>query len=561
MKILLIYPYVIEQRIYDEDIHAPPIGLYYVAALLKETGYDVEILNWHGVNKNSEIIYSTIREKRPDIIGFSILHANRWGAIEIAEIAKKINPESKIIFGGVGATFLWKHLLKNFSQIDFVVIGEGEYTLLNLVRQIEKEPDEISYKKIKGIAFRLDGQVVKNGDPEPIKDLDQLPIPAEYFEYNHVSSSRGCPWNCSFCGSPRFWGRRIRFRSPKNFVDELEHLYLKGVTFFYFSDDTFTINKERVIEICKDIVNRGLNIGWYAISRVTYVDDEILYWMRMAGCIQISYGVESGSEKIRRTLNKPLKADHIKRAFSATRKFGILPRAYFIYGSPGETWKTIQESIDLMKEIMPLSAIFYILDTFPGTELYERFQKLFNINDDIWMNKIEGIMYWEMDPQLSDQLILDFGKKLRTEFYSSLPGFVESITLTDKKEMYKRHADFCSRLGMTFSHGDYSAIETIEKKDKIAEGLYKKALKYHPDHRAYLGLGIVKQKNREFDDSAKILSEGLKHFPESGELSMCLGITYMNMGKFKDALSCFERCPDSPQVRKYSQECYHLMAS
>ena len=134
MKILLIYPYWIEERKNIEDVIVPPIGIYYVGAVLKENHYDVEILNWYNINETPEKITTILRSKKPDVIGFSILQANRWGGIEIARIAKQIDPKVKIVFGGISATFLWEHFLTHFPEIDFVVIGEGEYTFLNLVR-------------------------------------------------------------------------------------------------------------------------------------------------------------------------------------------------------------------------------------------------------------------------------------------------------------------------------------------------------------------------------------------------------------------------------------------
>jgi radical SAM superfamily enzyme YgiQ (UPF0313 family) len=559
MKILLIYPYCLEDRLNAEDISVPPMGLYYVGAMLKENGFDVEILNWYNINKTPEKIKETLVEKNPDIVGFSILHANRWGGIEIAGVARQIDPNVKIIFGGIGATFLWKHLLTHFKDIDFVVMGEGEHTFLNLVRCIEKESFK-GIESINGIAFRKKGKAIKTKDARVIQDIDKLPNPAKYFEYQHVSATRGCPGNCTFCGSPKFWGHKVRFHSPDYFVDQLEQLYNKGITFFYFSDDTFTIKKDRVIEICRKIIERNLDISWAAISRVNYVSEDMLYWMRKAGCTQISYGVESGSEKIRNgALKKNIKADQIRNAFALTTKQGIMARAYFIYGSPGEGWDTVQESIDLIHEIKPLSIIFYILDIFPGTALYSDFRKKFKVTDDIWLKQVEDIMSFETDPHLTRELILAFGEKLRTDFYENLPGFVDAIELTDNKEFHEMHSDFFSRLGMTFTHGDYARIEAIKEKDKIAERLYERSLDYHPDHRAYLGLGIIRQKNGEYEGSARLLLEGIKYFPHSEPLNMCLGISYMNLGEYDKALSYFLKFQDSKDAIYHIAGCYNAL--
>jgi len=558
MKILLIYPYCLEDRLHTEDAGVVPRGLYYVGALLKENNYDVEILNWHDINKTPERINEAITKKKPDVIGFSILHANRWGGIEIARIAKAISSKVKIVFGGIGASFLWEHFLRHFKEIDFIVTGEGEYSFLNLVRCIEQE----NYKdieNIKGIAFRKQGNVVRTEDAPLTRNLDRLPNPAKYFDYQYVSSTRGCPGNCTFCGSPRFWGHKVRFHSPDYFIEQLELLSRKGISFFYFSDDTFTIKKNRVIEICKKILERNLRITWVAISRVNIVDEEILYWMRRAGCIQISYGVESGSETIRNLLCKNIKTNQIKKAFALTIRYGILARAYFIYGSPGESWATIKETMDLIHEIKPLSIIFYILDIFPGTALYSDLKKRSKVTDDIWLNRIEDIMYFETNPNLSRELILAFGNTLRTDYYENLPDFVNGIELINKEEFYEMHADFLSRLAMTFTHGDYARIEEIKGKENIAERLYKKALSYHPDYRAYLGLGIIAQKKRAYKKSARILSKGIACFPDSEPLNICLGISYMNSGEYARALSSFLKFQDSQEAHYYIAQCYHAL--
>ena len=561
MKVLLIYPYCLDNRIQGGEIRVAPIGVYYVAALLKENHYDVEILNWHDINRTPGKIDEILSEKKPDIIGFSILQANRWGGIEISQIAKRIDPDVKIVFGGIGATFLWEHFLTRFKDIDFVVLGEGEYPFLNLARCIETE-DYDNLEHIKGIAFRKKGSLVKTKDPEFIQDLDTLPDPAKYFVFQHVSSTRGCPWDCTFCGSPQFWRRKVRLHSPEYFVGQLEALYNRGIRFFYVSDDTFTIDKTRVIEICKEIIARNLEIGWMAISRVNYVNEEVIYWMRKAGCVQISYGVESGSEKIRNgVLKKNIDTEQIKMAFELTIRYGILARAYFIYGSPGESWATIEETLDLIYEIRPLSTIFYILDIFPGTQLYADFLNRSGLDEDIWLEQIEDIMYFQTDPHLSQELILAFGERLRTDYHKTLPDFILGIELADRKDLYKMHADFLSRLAMTFTHGDYANNKAIEEKGLTAEGLYTKALDYYPDHRAYLGLGILRQKHGKYRESIELMREGVGHFPESEAMHISMGMSYMNLGAYHEALSCLLKFKDSSQAAYHIAACYKALGN
>jgi tetratricopeptide (TPR) repeat protein len=289
------------------------------------------------------------------------------------------------------------------------------------------------------------------------------------------------------------------------------------------------------------------------------INEEILYWMRKAGCIQISFGVESGSEKIRRLLNKTFTTPQIEQAFSWTTRYGILSRAYFIYGCPGESRETIQESIDLMRRIKPLGTVFYILDLFPGTALYDVYRRLFGVTDAIWLERIEDILYFETDPNLDRDQVLSFGRMLRDAFHENLPDFVLSLDLVERKDLYPQHADFLSRLAMTFDHGDYAAVEAIPNKPQLAEFLYRKALSYHPDPRAFLGLAILLQKAGRHDTACGILQEAVRHFPDHEPLNISLGISLMNLGQFDSALTRLLPFQNDRQVLRIILECYHAL--
>ncbi len=559
MKILFVYPPFLKDRPKDYDVKPLPIGIYYLAAVLRENGHEVEIVNWYNL-KDLSLARKTFQTLRPDLIGFSIFNANRWGAIDLSQVAKEVLPNTPIVFGGVGATFLWEHFLKHFPEIDYVILGEGETPFLELVKGLSGSLTTEELSQIKGLALRVDGRPFTLGPADFTPDIDQLPDPARYFVFQHVISSRGCPWNCVFCGSPRFWKRKVRFHSPEYFVEQLERLYRQGIRFFYVSDDTFTLKKERVIRICEEILKRKLHITWQAISRVDCLDEDIVYWMRRAGCLQISFGVESGSEKIRnQVLNKKLSEKDIKKAFALCRAYGILPRAYFIYGCPGESRKTIQASIDLMKKIKPLSMLCYILDIYPGTALYEEFKQRTGATDDIWLKRIEDIMYHETDPKLSTERVRRFGRKLHQAFNKNLPRFIESLELIDRRELYPYHADFLTRLGMTLRYGELAENPEIPDKERQAERLFKRALRYYPDHHAFLGLGIIYQKRRQFQASIEILQKGLAHYPRSEELHVCLAVNYMHLGEFKKALEHLLPFPHSPDALARAAACYQAL--
>ncbi|MCU0559872.1 MAG: cobalamin-dependent protein [Desulfobacterales bacterium] len=554
MRTLLIYPYFIDPRIDAEDIRCVPMGLYQVAAALKARGHEVEVLNWHDRGGAQAAAERELREKRPQVVGCSILHANRWGGIEIARMAKRIDPAVTVVFGGVGATFLWRHLLRHFPEIDYIVLGEGEESFPRLLAALGPNAGE-DPGAIPGLALRRRGRPVRTAAAEPVRDLDRLPMAARDFDLSHVALTRGCASNCRFCGSPAVWGRRVRSHSAAYFVEQLARLRARGRRFVYVSDDTFTLNRRRVLEVCRELAARRLELSWAAISRVDAVDEEVLGWMRRAGCIQISYGVESGSPQIRRRLNKRLRDAEIRTAFEWTQRYGIMARAYFIYGSPGETRETIQASIDLMRAIKPLACVFYILDLFPGTALYAAVKRRLGWTDDIWLRRVEDIPYFETDPSLPAERVLEFGRMLRESFYRGLPGFVEALDPVADPEFRPLHADFFSRLALTFDQGDYAGVDLIPGKPRLAEGLYRRALSCHPHARAFLGLGMLEQRAGRFEPSAQTLAQGLAHFPQDEQLMVCLAVSLMNLNRFREALRLLQRCRGEPQVERLAAAC------
>ncbi len=520
MRIALIYPFFLYTRVHGENVEPLPIGLYTLGACLLEQGHVVELFNWHTAEL-AQAGLPALEAFRPDMVGFSLFHANRWGGIELARVVREMLPQAFIVFGGVGATFLDEHLLRLVPELDVIVRGEGERTLVELAEAVER--GELSaLSVIPGLSRREQGRVVRNADRPLLARLDDLPHPARHFTFQHVSLSRGCVGKCSFCGSPRFWGSGIRFHSAEYFLDELELLYKRGVRFFYVSDDTFTVRRELTLAICRGIRERGLEMNWAAISRVDCVDAELLCAMRQAGCIQISYGVESGSASILSALNKPLRTEQVERAFALTTRHGILARAYVIYGSPGETDATIAETLDLLERIKPLVVLFHVLAVFPGTTLYESCRARLGWDDDIWLDRDEDILYYETDAALPEERVLESGRRLRQAWLERLPAYAGAIELEDRSELAGLHADFLSRLALTFHQGDYAHNEHIPRKRETAAQLYRRSLAYAPNSRAYLGLALLLENERNASAATELLHEGLRLFPQERQFQEAL---------------------------------------
>ncbi len=554
-KIILVNPTCLDERISGEDASVVPIGLFYIAAQLLENDFDTTILNLANIKETSPLDHFTsiIKDEKPDVVGFSVTNPNRWNAIDCAKIARKILPNSHIVFGGPAPTFITDHMFEVCPELDYIVTGEGEITFLELLLSLENTSN---IEDIQGLVFRKKEGLFKTPFRNSIEDLDTLTHPSKFFTYQHLAMSRGCPGKCTFCGSPKFWSdKKVRFHSPLWFANEIEFLVKKGVTHFYISDDTFTMDKNRVLEFCQLVIEKKLSITWNAISRVDYIDDQMLLAMRKAGCIQLSFGVESGSKAIRKTLGKPMDPEKIQKAFTLTTSYGILPRAYFIYGSPGETKETIQQSVELLKAIKPLSAIFYMLVIFPGTHLYYTATQKYHITDEIWHQRIEDLPWFEVDKDLNFSIVKSFGEQLRTQFYSHLETFAKSIYLIDLKELYPFHADFLSRLAMTFSHGEYADNPKIKNPDDTAKFLHKKALSYEQNTRSVLGLAMLHQKDQKFDAAILLLKKGLNLWPENQNLNTCMGVCLMNLKRFKSAIPYFEKFKTSTGIDHYLKIC------
>ena len=395
MNVLLISP----PRENPQPASFPPIGLGYIASVLKKDGHKVRIMDAAAYSLKK--IERLILEINPEIVGLTCWTVERGQTFKVANLVKKNVPHATIIVGGQHATAFPEHMFK-LAHADVVVLGEGERTTSELVLCLEGGKN-ISH--VKGIVYIEDGKAVYTEPRELIEDLDKIPFPMyDNFDLKKygglperktmttaIVSSRGCSYNCIFCSSAVFWKRRWRARSSENVLAEVEWLYKDhNVRSFIFFDDFFFLDKDRAIEICKGIIDKKLDVEWVAEGRVNLVDRELLKWMKKAGCYRIDYGVESGSPKILKNINKKISVGQIRNAFNLTHEFGIKPVAYLMVGNPGETKETIRETLQLMEQIKPhytnTGGILWIL---PNTEIYEKSKKLGIIDDDDWLKNME----------------------------------------------------------------------------------------------------------------------------------------------------------------------------
>ncbi len=370
----------------------PPLGIAYVAAVLETKGVNVSIGDAQGSNYTASDFRDAIQKEHADIVAITCMTPTFHGALEAAQICKELG--LTVVLGGSHISVYPKESLQS-EFVDFCIVGEGEYTMAELVDALENNTD---YSNIKGLGYKNGEEIVVN-QARIVKDVDSLPFPAFHLlpmkKYSSVIglhpvstmiSTRGCPYQCGFCFKQPS-DRRFRTRNPQSVVDEMEMLVEKyGVKEIMFYDDTITVRREHVVGICNEILKRGLKVKWESPTRVNLVDEEMLRLMKKAGCIRLRYGVESGDPRILKLMNKRITLEKVQEVFALTRKIGMESFAYFIIGYATETPLTMQGTIDLAKKINPDFVMFTIATPYPKTPLHTLSVENGLIDADYWRN-------------------------------------------------------------------------------------------------------------------------------------------------------------------------------
>jgi len=374
-----------EQRASSFQYLMVPISLPSIAALLRSRGFEVLLADCMAENLDSTTTIGKIEKFKPKlvIINFSTatFPADKNFTLEL----KKALPQAHLAGIGVHVSTLPEETLIE-TALDSIIRGEPEMTALDLANRL-KGKDRLRY--VQGLSYRGNPTFVNNPAREFINNLDLLPFPArdllknERYKmpiynrpYTLVITARGCPNNCSFCTANIYYGSKIRMRSPENVLDEVEEiLKIQKIRDITFWADTFTYERKNVLEICNGIKKRGLKFRWMANARIDRVDPEMLKAMHQTGCQILSYGVESGSQKILNHIGKNITLKQIRQTFAWTRASGIESAAHIIFGLPGETEETIKKTIKFVQEINPDYVQFYSAIPFPGTRFYDEAKK------------------------------------------------------------------------------------------------------------------------------------------------------------------------------------------
>lgn len=411
MKILLIYP---PMTIRNNDTTTPgisiPLGLANIGAILETNGYHVSIIDAlaEGINtikktkKYTRVGLSpqSLTEKlnyfKPDIVGVSTMFtAFSSDSHDIAKIVKEYNSNTLVVFGGAHASILYKNVLTD-KNVDIVVIGEGENTIIEIVKNFE---NNISLQNIKGTAIRDNNKIIINPPRPPITNLDSLPLPARHLlpmdlylkdcqenkgsyimrtPYTTVVTSRGCPNNCIYCAVPTIWGRCWRPFSVSRIVNEIEFLVKRyGFKEIHFLDDNISVSRDRLEQICDGIIQKKLDIKWTCPNGIAIwtLDKPLLKKMKKSGCYRLTFGIESGSPHTQKFIRKNLNLKKAKKIIKLANSLGFWTFSTYIIGFPYETKKAIETTFNYAIKSLSDFVVFILLMPFPETDVTKILEK------------------------------------------------------------------------------------------------------------------------------------------------------------------------------------------
>ncbi len=356
-----------------EEAPSPPLGICYVAAACEAAGAEVMIIDYIVSRYTPEKLWRQLDEFGPDVVGATSVTLNFPAGAEILKAVKQHCPSVVTVMGGPHVSFDAQNTLARFPEIDAVIIGEAENTLM---QWLPAAKNRSAWHDIKGLAFFEDEQFISTGPGDFIENLDALPQPSRHLlplsKYKalgfpiSIITSRGCPNKCIFCLGRKMVGFKVRYRDPVLVVDEIESILAMGFERINIADDLFTANKKRVRELCQEILNRNIKFGWSAFARVDTVDEETLEIMKKAGCDAVSFGIESGNPEMLKRVRKRITLDQARAAVSACKRVGMIAHASFMVGLPGESRQTMQDSFDFAREL-DIEHGYHFLAPFPGT--------------------------------------------------------------------------------------------------------------------------------------------------------------------------------------------------
>lgn len=391
-KIVLVNPPINEYK----EMKVIPEGLCLIGAVILNNlpEFEVKIIDAQSMGHTFEQTINKIKEYKPDYLGIGATILSIFSADKMAtKIKKELN--IPVILGGAHVTLLPKEVMEKFDSFDYGVVGEGEKTIISLLKSLENKNKKLS--SINGLVYKKNKKVTLTKDQPLICDLDEIPLPAWNLleDINIYSksisrswrfpafsflSSRGCPGRCIFC--PKLYGPQIRAYSSKRLIEVVNHLQKNyGIKHIDFYDDNFVVFRDRLREFCQYIIQNKIDITWTCLSRVNHINKDILKLMYKAGCKKLEFGIESGNQEILDFEKKDITIKQVKNAVSLAHEQKIETAGFFILGHPLETKQTLQQTINFAKNLDLDDAFFSYMVPYPGTSLYSTANKYGKFNE------------------------------------------------------------------------------------------------------------------------------------------------------------------------------------
>lgn len=428
----------------------PPISLAYIAAVIKPIAEETRILDSVVLGQKYTEMVDDVVKWEPDLVVLQNTTPTIYDDKETARRIKDQLPKCKIAFIGLHATVRPEDIVDDC--VDFSVRNDPEYTVKEIVEWMHKSGD--SHKEladIKGLSYKRKGDIVNNPRREVINDLDVLPFPARDLLNNElyrmpntrekftlVKTSRGCPYGCIYCTASAYYGPQWKSRSAAKIVDEIEEVIKKyDISNFFLSSDTFNVTEDHVLSICTEITKRKLDIKWICNSRADNFSETIAKEMKRSGCWMIAFGIESGSDKILLNAKKGATINDARNAIRVCKENGIKAMCYFMFGLPGETKETIEETIDFALEIDPDYAHFYVATPFPGTAFFKLADENHWLASYDWRKYFHGMSDIISYPDLSASDLSRASTKAYLKFYFRPRKIIQQISAVKTfKEFY-----------------------------------------------------------------------------------------------------------------------------
>ncbi len=512
MRFLLVNPFCPLS-----EMPSPPLGLACLAAVLEKAGVEVKILDLVVSPFSHERMASLLEAYRPHTVGVTAVTMTFDNAMRVVRAVKQINPDILTLMGGPHVTFCAPETLRAHGEVDIIISGEGEHTI---VEWVEAMRNDRPWEHVKGIYYRRGHDICFNGQRPFIADLDTLPKPARHLlplgRYRTLGmpismiTSRGCPFKCIYCVGRNMVGAKVRYRSAQKVVDELEYLNRLNFTQINIADDLFTANKKHCTAVCDEIIKRGLELKWTSFARVDTISEDLLRKMKSAGCSGVSFGIESGNPEILRRIKKGITPEQVIEAVELCRRTDISAHGSFLLGLPGESAATLRETQVFGQRLKKMGLIygFHLLAPFLGTEIREKRDHYgIRILTDDWSQYHANHAIVETvgaTPQMLDDIAI----KWETEFTEFLGDIRKRMETGDADEYEIWQVENLDRIVVVY---DLMMKEAIEKR-----GTWH--ISRHPDRPAEALNMLVERVKDDIDWEPDKIGRALAHNLEQGHL-------------------------------------------